>query len=313
MRVIEDVLATQEAFPDVVLTLGSFDGVHLGHRLILERVVSHAREINGTPAVLTIRPHPREFFSPDHAPNLLTNFKKKIALFDEAGIEAVFTLIFNASTAALQPEEFIEEIIVGRCAAKAMIVGHDCRFGKGAAGDFELLQRLGKQYGFTSERISALVLNGERVSSTLLRERIVEGDMEEAAALLGRHYSLSGTVVKGRGVGATIGFPTANVEPLHSAVPAQGVYIAEVRIEASLHPAAVNIGIAPTLKQEGLTVEAHLIDFSGDLVGQDVEIVFHRRIRPEKKFPSVEELVAQIGRDVETARVYLSRKSEETF
>jgi len=308
VRVIEDVLASTETFPKVVLTLGSFDGVHLGHRLILERVVTHAQKINGTPAVLTIRPHPREFFSPDHAPNLRPNCQKKCALFHEVGIETVFTLVFNKATAALEPKEFIEEIIVARCATKAMIVGHDCRFGKAAAGDFDLLRKLGEQYGFTAEQIPALILNGERVSSTLVRERIVQGDMEEAAALLGRRYSLSGTVVKGRGLGATIGFPTANVEPLHSAVPAQGVYIAEVAVGDSLHPAAVNIGIAPTLKHEGMTVEAHLIDFSGDLVGEHVEILFHHRIRPEKKFPTVDDLIAQIGHDVETARTYLSKR-----
>lgn len=304
MDVIHDIRAAATNFANVVLTVGSFDGIHLGHRLILDRVTAIAGRTGGTPAVLTMKPHPREFFSPQHAPNLLTGDAKKAELLRDAGISVLFILPFDRRTADTEPEDFVAHWLVGHCRAKTVVVGHDCRFGKGARGDIAMLRTLGDKYGYTIEEVPPLIIGAERVSSTLVRERVLEGDLAEVEKLLGRKYSITGMVVRGRGIGVTIGFPTANVKPHHSAVPAQGVYIAEALVDGTCHAAAVNIGIAPTIRNEDLTIEAHLLDFSGDLVGKDIEIVFHRRVRPEMKFRSREELQEQINRDVSSVRAH---------
>lgn len=304
MDVICDIRAESSDHPNVVLTVGSFDGIHRGHRLILDRVTAIARGISGTPAVLTMRPHPREFFAPENAPNLLTSDAKKEQLLAEAGIGALFVLPFDRRTADTEPEDFIARLLCERCRARTIVVGHDCRFGKGARGDVTMLRALGPAHGFTVEEVPPLIIGAERVSSTLVRERVLQGDLAAAENLLGRKYSLTGVVARGRGIGVTLGFPTANVKPDHSAVPAQGVYIAEALVDGGRHAAAVNIGIAPTIRQEDLTVEAHLLDFHQELVGKEIEIVFHRRIRPEKKFRSREELQEQIARDIESVRAY---------
>lgn len=304
MHIIDDVRNADDDFPHVVLTIGSFDGIHLGHQLILREVVAAARLARGTPAVLTMRPHPREFFSPEHAPNLLTSEKKKLQLLEQIGIKTVFILPFNAETSAIEAAAFVEGIVVGKCGAKAVVVGHDCRFGKGAQGNFGLLEREGRRLGFTAKEVPPLIINGERVSSTLIRERLLQGDLVGAEELLGRKYSITGVVVKGRGIGVKLGFPTANLKPHHSAVPAQGVYIAEALVEGRRVPAAVNIGIAPTIRHEDQTIEAHLLDFNENIRDREIEIIFHRRIRPEKKFPTYEALIDQIRQDVEDTRDY---------
>ena len=308
MKIYEDGLEETLSLDGVVLTLGSFDGIHLGHRLILDTVVEMARNLTGTPTVLTMRPHPREFFSPENAPNLLTTEARKFAILESTGIEAICVLEFNATTAAISAPEFVRAILHERCRAKAIVVGHDCRFGRGAEGDYTLLVRLGPEYGFTAEEVPPFVVDGARVSSTLIRERVLQGDLSGVERLLGRKYSIVGEVVSGRGLGQKFGFPTANVQPHHSAIPAQGVYIAEALVTGRSLPAAVNIGIAPTIRQEDLAIEAHILDFDEDLRGKEIEIVFHDRVRPEKKFASVEELVAQIGRDVQTVREHFDDK-----
>jgi len=307
MDIVPDIRAAASDYPGVVLTVGSFDGIHRGHKLILDRVTAIAREKNGTPAVLTMRPHPREFFTPDNAPNLLTSDAKKEQLLDAAGISVLFVLPFDRRTADMEPERFIDELLVRNCRVNTIVVGHDCRFGRGARGDVAMLRALGASRGFTVEEIPPLILGAERVSSTLVRERVLQGDLAGVESLLGRPYSLTGVVVRGRGIGVTLGFPTANVRPHHSAVPAQGVYVAEAIVDGVRRPAAVNIGIAPTIRQEDLTVEAHLIDFSGDLVGKEIEIVFLRRLRSEKKFRSREELQEQIARDIQSTRDFFRK------
>lgn len=310
MKIVDDVRAERAEFTKVVLTVGSFDGIHLGHRRILDAVVEAAKRLGGVPSVLTMRPHPRVFFAQDHAPNLLTSERKKLQLLEEAGIEAVFVLPFNAETADIEALDFIHRIVCGQCKAKALVVGHDCRFGKGAKGDFELLERVAPENGFTVEQVPPLVVGTERVSSTLIRERVLQGDLEHVQVLLGRKYSVMGEVVTGRGMGVKLGFPTANVKPHHSAVPAQGVYIAEVLVAGRKLPAAVNIGIAPTIRHEDVTIEAHVLDFSQEILGEEIEIVFHKRVRPEKKFGSHKELTDQIDRDVEAARAYFRSQTQ---
>jgi riboflavin kinase/FMN adenylyltransferase len=304
MNVVEEVRTSEAVFPHVVLTVGSFDGVHLGHRRILDELVRIARERQGTATVMTMRPHPREFFAPAHAPNLLTSDRRKLDLLDAAGVDVVYILPFDADVANLDAREYVRKIVHQRCHARALVVGHDFRFGKDAAGDFSLLNEMGAALGFGVIRIPPLMLEGERVSSTEIRERILEGDLDEAERLLGRKYSVVGEVVAGRGIGTTLGFPTANVLPHHTAVPAQGVYVAEALIRGRRYPAAVNVGIAPTIQHEDTTIEAFVLGFEGNIRGCEIEVVFHKRLRPEKKFASHEELTGAIAHDVETVKSY---------
>lgn len=306
MRIIEDVRCTDEVFPGLVLTIGSFDGVHVGHQTILKSVVDMARKLNGTPAVLTMHPHPREYFSPEHAPNLLTSLDKKFELLEEAGVEVVYVLPFDQSTSDMEATDFIDDILAKHCHAVAVIVGHDCRFGKGAKGDFELLNHMGAEFGFTVQQVPPILVEAERVSSTLIRERLLQGDLHGIEELLGRKYSLVGEVVKGRGKGIELGFPTANIKPDHNAVPLQGVYIAEAIIDGTPYPSAVNIGIAPTIRNEDVTIEAHVLDFTGELLGSQIEIRFHERLRSEKKFSSLDALMEQIKIDVQATRDYFA-------
>jgi riboflavin kinase / FMN adenylyltransferase len=307
MRVVDDIRSADTSdLNDVVLTVGSFDGIHVGHRAILDRVVERAREIGGTPAILTMRPHPREFFAPESAPNLLTGDGKQCSLLAEAGIEVLFVLPFDRTTADMPPERFVRNVLVDQCHARSVIVGHDCRFGKDARGDIRMLRSEGERHGFTVEEIPPLLVDAERVSSTLVRERVLQGDLDTVQRLLGRRYSITGRVQQGRGIGRQIGFPTANIKPYHNAIPAQGVYIAEAIVVGRRFPAAVNIGIAPTIRHEDITIEAHILDFDEELTGAEIEVVFHRRIRPEMKFRGRDELVKQITQDVEEVREYFN-------
>lgn len=306
MQIIENVHTTNETFPNVVLTVGSFDGIHQGHLHIIEQVVEQARAKNGTPALLTMRPHPREFFYPDNLPNLLTSYDKKMALLKDAGIEIVFIIPFNAETANIDPHTFVEEILHNRCQAQSLIVGHDCRFGKKAQGDFDLLESLATQFEYTVQEVAPVLIDGERVSSTLIRERILIGDLPTVETLLGRPYSISGKVTPGRGIGKTIGFPTANIHPYHTAIPAQGVYIAESILKGKHYPSAVNIGIAPTIRNEDFTIESHILNFSEQIHGHEIEVLFHKRLRSEQKFPNKEALIEQIKHDVKAARAFFA-------
>jgi riboflavin kinase/FMN adenylyltransferase len=299
MRVVENIL--EETLTDIspVVTIGSFDGIHLGHRRILDVLQEKTGHRGGSSVVVTMRPHPRVLFSPEYAANLLTPDEKKIALLREAGMDVVAFLPFTREVAEMPRQAFVEQVLVARCRAKCVVVGHDFRFGCDAAGDYEYLCAAGEQYGFSTVQVPPLHIDGERVSSTSIRERILHGDLDKVERYLGRPYSLCGKVGSGRGVGVQLGFPTANIHPLNSVIPPHGVYAAEVVIEgAERHCAAVNIGIAPTIRDEDITVEAFLLNFTGDLRNRDVEIVLHKRMRPERKFASREELMAAIAQDV---------------
>ena len=315
MIVIDDIRAC-DALPapldskPVCITVGSFDGVHRGHQRILEETRALANEMGGCTAVVTMRPHPRRFFSPDHAPNLLTTDAKKIELLADLGMDAVFFLPFDAETASLDREHFVDDILLDKCKARGIVVGHDFSFGKNALGNYGYLKELEDKHDIIVREVPAFLLNGLRVSSTLIRERILLGDLEQAEELLGRPYAIQGEVITGRGVGKKLGYPTANIRPHHSAVPAQGVYAAHAHYNGHRYLAAVNIGIAPTVRQEDLMIEAFLLDFEGDLVGREIELVFHRRLRPEKKFPSYEALTEQIDKDVATVRELLGNASK---
>lgn len=302
MRVVRNILETELAAPRVVLTAGSFDGVHLGHQSLLGHVTRAARDRSGTAAVLTFSPHPRRFFAPGHALNLLTTESQKFDHMERCGVDAVCVLPFTETAAQLEPLAFLTSIVKARCHAELLVVGHDFRFGRDARGDFALLRERAEDIGVEVEEAPPLYMEGERVSSTLIREMLLQGDVEKAGRLLGRPYAMAGRVCAGRGIGAELGFPTANLCPSDAVVPAQGVYAARARVDGAPFCAAVNIGIAPTIRNEETIVEAHLLDFRGDLAEQELELVFLERIRPEMRFASREELAARIASDVEQVR-----------
>ena len=309
MRIVENVLASDPGpGEDVALTIGSFDGVHLGHQSLLTRLGAEARRCGLGSAVMTLRPHPRQFFNPDNAPNILTSDAQKARLLEGLGVDTLFFLPFDATVANLDREVFLRDIVAGLCRAKRLVVGHDFRFGRGAAGTFEYLAETAPRFGVEVCQIEPLFAGGECVSSTIIRERILQGEVETVEAFLGRRYAIEGEVVRGRGIGRQLGFPTANVAPHNSAIPAHGVYAAEAVVDGTRWMAAVNIGIAPTVRQETVTVEAFLLDYSGDLVGKVIEVVFHRRMRPEKKYPSLDALIAAIAEDVAQVRAYFSTR-----
>lgn len=308
MKIIKDIRKTKIKDENVILTIGSFDGIHLGHIEIIKEVVHLANIERGTPSVMVLRPHPRTYFSPDIPLKILTSEEKQQILFAQHGVKITTILPFNHETANLLSEEFITKILLNFEQLHTVVVGHDFRFGKNAEGDFSLLRKYGKKYGFKVKQIPPLIIQGERVSSSLIRELVLDGEMEKIVDFLGRRYSLSGRVIKGRGIGQQLGFPTANISPFHSAVPPHGVYSAECILEDKrIFPSAVNIGIAPTIRQQDFAIEAHVIDFNEEILNQRIEIVFHKHIRPEKKFSSREELIQAIREDVEHIKQYFDK------
>lgn len=307
MHIVADVRNTEERFENVILTIGCFDGVHLGHQQILKTLVQEAAAIKGTPAVMTLEPHPRQFFSPQNAPNILTTTPIKYRLLKSCGVEVLYVLPFDAGTVALSPQQFLESIIVDRCHAVRIVVGHDFAFGDNAAGDYDFLTSAADAYGFKVLQVPPFIIGGQRVSSTLIRERVIQGEVDNLKEFLGRNFSLYGSITPGRGIGRSLGFPTANLDIGPGVVPAHGVYAAEAIVNGTSHPAAVNIGIAPTIRDEQPLVEAHLIDFSGTLGPAKMELVLHKRLRPEKKFASHHDLIKAIAADVQYVREYFKR------
>ncbi len=294
-----------------VLAIGNFDGVHLGHRALLERLAADARRLGLPAAVMTFEPHPRELFSPDQAPARLTSLREKLALLESCGIEEVFLLHFSRKLAGLTAEEFIERGLVRGLGVRHLIIGDDFRFGKGRAGDFAMLQAAGQQHGFGVEAMHTIEINGERVSSSAVRDVLGAGDLEHAARLLGRPYSISGRVIHGNKVGRKLGFPTANIQLKRKRVALTGVFAATVSgLDKRFLPGAASLGVRPTLGQ-GLrpVLEVHLFDFDREIYGSHVSVHFLHKLRDEAKYDSLEALTAQIARDVQATQNYFAGKN----
>lgn len=299
-----------------VLTIGNFDGVHCGHRALLDQLVSRAKALGLPPAVLTFEPHPREFFDPKNAPTRLATLREKLELLADAGVEIVLVARFNGAFAGLSADAFVEQVIVKALRAKYVMIGDDFRFGAKRAGGFHHLQQKGEEYGFRVEAMHSVLLDGERVSSSGVRAALVAGDMSEAAKLLGRPYAIDGRVVHGDKRGRQLGFPTANIRVKHNPLPLMGVFAVEVRCQANtvgncnvpgdfLHGVA-NLGIRPTVEGTRPLLEIHLFDFVGDLYGAHLNVRFVKKIRDEMKFSGLDALRAQIARDSAMARAHFN-------
>lgn len=290
--------------------LGNFDGVHLGHRAVLRRGVEVARERGARMVAATFDPHPRAVLWPGNEPKLLTTLELRREELKRQGADQVYAIHFDEALSRKSPEEFVRDVLIGELEAEAVVVGKNFRFGHRASGDFEDLRRLMREVGGEAYGVLLQGANGgAEITSTRIRELIATGDVGEAARLLGRPYLLRGEVVEGDRRGRQIGFPTANVLPdPRVVVPARGVYAGFVRFDGKDYAACTNVGVAPTFARAESRVEAHLLDFEGDLYSKAVDVGFARRIRAEKRFSGVEELREQISRDVEETRRFVSRK-----
>jgi riboflavin kinase/FMN adenylyltransferase len=302
MRIVRGL----ESFPPdagpSAVALGIFDGVHLGHRAILGAAVSQARQHGLAALACTFEPHPLEVLQPERAPVPLTTLADRLVLIAETGIDTTVVVAFTRAVAALEPEVFASDVLVRTLRARAVVVGFNHRFGRGARGDAELLRALGAELGFRTHVVAPLAVEGISVSSSEIRNALKSGDLPRAARLLGRPYSIQGEVVRGAGRGRTLGFPTANVKTDRPIPLPPGVYVCDAFAEPAHHQAVINVGVRPTFGETELAVEAHLLDFSGDLYGKGLRLTFLRRLRDERKFSDVEALRSQIAQDVAAAR-----------
>ena len=295
----------QQAQFATVLTIGNFDGVHLGHRAMLERLIAKARKAAMPAAVLTFEPHPREYFAPASAPARLTRLREKLELLAECGVDQVYVCRFNARLAGLTADEFVEQVLVRGLGVRHLLIGDDFRFGKGRSGDFAFLQQAGIAHRFAVEAMDTIEMDGERVSSSSIRAALASGNLTRAEHFLGRPFFMSGRVVHGDKIGRTLGYPTANVQHARARLPLSGIYAVTVDGLGKTVFGAASVGVRPTIA-EGLkpVLEVHLLDFDRSIYGEHVHVNFHHKLRDEAKFANLDALKAQIARDVEETRNY---------
>lgn len=288
----------------VVLAIGNFDGVHLGHAALVRQLVAASARLQLAPTVLTFEPHPREFFAPESAPARLTTLREKLELLADCGVSQTMICPFNGAFAALSADEFIEKVLVRGLQVKHLIIGDDFRFGRGRAGDFALLQAAGQRFGFTVEAMQSVTVDGERVSSSGVRRALASGDMAHAARLLGRPYIIDGQVSHGDKIGRQLGFATANIRIKHNPLPMAGVFAVEVSGLGEPLPGVANLGIRPTVGGTRPLLEVHLFDFDRDIYGAHISVRFVHKLRHEQRFPNFDALKAQIAADAAAARAF---------
>lgn len=303
---LEDV----EHVPNTVVTVGTFDGVHAGHRAIIDTVADKAKERNARSVLVTFDPHPRNIINPgDAGIKLLTTLQERSEILEELGIDTMVVIPFDRDFSLLSSEEFVRDIIHEKIGVSEFVIGYDHQFGRNREGTIETIERLGKELGFDAYVVSKREVGAKTVSSTAIRNAISdEGNVEQAAEFLQRPYRLNGTVVHGDKRGKEIGFPTANIKPEHSnkIIPKDGVYAVKVRINGDWFDGMMNIGTRPTFDGKLRTLEVNLFNFDQNIYGKEVQVRFFKRIRDEKKFDGVDELVAQLKQDEQEAKELLS-------
>ncbi|NOY69533.1 MAG: bifunctional riboflavin kinase/FAD synthetase [Deltaproteobacteria bacterium] len=314
MKLITSMDEIKEPFLNAVVTIGNFDGVHLGHREIFNAVIQKAGAINGTSVAITFEPHPMKVLKKTSPPPLITLFEQKSELIKSTGIDVLVRIPFSKSFAAVTAHEFVCGILLAKIGMKAIVVGKDYTFGKNRKGNIDFLKSYGNKYGFEII-VTDWIFNGkrpeDRVSSTRIRKSVQDGDVTEAEKMLGRPYQLRGAVTPGRNRGGRIlGCPTANIKLTDELCPKTGVYAVTVEVNAAsegkIYDGVANIGYSPTFEDHLFTVEVHILGFSGDLYDRPIRVNFHERIRSEKRFSSIEELSAQIKQDIRIAERILA-------
>ena len=310
MHVIRDPLRSAELPRGGVLTIGNFDGVHLGHRRILETVAKRAREVSLSSTAITFEPHPLAVLRPDHAPRRIQTLRQKEEAIEALGIETLLVIPFTRDFSLTEPEDFVREFLAERLSASELYLGQHFAFGRGKRGDLALLKRMGPECGFTASGVEEVFYAGEPISSTRIRNALERGEIAPANAMLGREYELDGIVSKGVKVGHKIGYPTINLAPENDFHPAEGVYVTRIAIPSfgARLGGVTNIGRRPTLYEESeAVIETYVFDFAANVYGVKVRLFFLERLREERKVASLEALTAQIARDIEAARAYLAR------
>ena len=291
------------------VTIGNFDGLHLGHQAMLARLQDVARTRGLPSCVLSFEPHPREFFAPEQAPARLSSLREKAECLQRLGIDRLHVFRFDRAFSALSAEAFIEQVLGRKLQARYVLVGDDFRYGAKRAGDFALLKKAGETLGFDAEFLPTVEVAGERASSTAVRQALAAGELEHAARLLGRPYSISGRVVHGDKLGRDIGYPTANIQLKHNRPPLMGIFAVELAgLNGAPLPGVASLGRRPTVKSADAVpvLEVHLFDFNADIYGRRVQVDFLHKLRDEARYPDLDSLVAQIGRDVDNAKQFLA-------
>ncbi|MEO8441045.1 MAG: bifunctional riboflavin kinase/FAD synthetase [Betaproteobacteria bacterium] len=309
MRVFRTLPAV--ASDPVALTIGNFDGVHLGHQAMLAHLTDAARQLGVPPCVMTFEPHPREFFAPDQAPTRLTSLREKLELLERFGVDRVYVRRFDFEFAKTMPEDFIERILRRGLDARWILVGDDFRFGARRAGDFAMLKQAAGGGAFDVHAMSSVMTDGVRISSTAVRAALAAGDMRRAQHLLGRPYSISGRVVRGDQIGRKLGFPTANVLMKHNRPALSGIFAVDVHgLGADPLRGAASLGVRPTITNiPQPCLEVHLLDFSRDIYGAHLQVDFLHKLRDEEKYADVETLKRAIGNDVANTRDYFAAQA----
>ncbi len=305
MKIIHNLEELTSPIDNAVVTIGNFDGIHLGHREIFRRVVRRSREVGGTSVVYTFVPHPLKVVAPEHAPALINTYPEKEKLIEASCIDVLICAPFTRELAELPAHRFVREILVEKIGLSHLVVGYDYLFGKDRSGDIQLLRRMGEYLGFTVEVLEPIATHGQVYSSTRVREMIRQGQVRDVVEVLGRHYTFEGKVVHGFGRGAKLGFPTANLKTDKELMPCPGVYAVKVKRGDVLHDGVLNLGRNPTFCAAGSFIEVHLLDFEADLYGESLRIYFVERLRDEKCFDGPEALRAAIAEDIHRARILL--------
>ena len=301
---IAKIFAAETDVHGSVISVGNFDGLHIGHQKIIRAVVDGARKEKAIAAVITFDPHPLKVLRPQAAPPLIMTIEQRIAGFAECGLDAALVMHFDRALADLSAEEFVRSVLVETVRAKRILVGANFRFGYQQVGDVDLLTRLGKEHGFAVEIMAAAEVDGEPVSSTEIRRAVAEGRVNEASELLGHPFALTGSIQTGAGRGSKIVFPTLNLAAEQELLPAQGVYATECVVGETTYRSVTNVGVRPTFDGHGLSIESHIFDFSQTVTSGRLEVRFWKRLREERKFDGADALKAQVALDILAARQF---------
>lgn len=311
MEIIRGLHNLQPEHRGNVVTIGNFDGVHLGHQAIIEQLKKQAKEYQVPATLMTFQPNPQEFFAGDKAPAKLSCFHDKMQLLKSYGVDRVICIPFNQKLADLSANDFIDKILIHGLHAKHLVIGDDFQFGKNRQGDFHLLKEAGKRWDYDVENTPTYLIDNLRVSSTRIRQFLAEGNLKKTRELLGRPYHISGKVGHGDKRGRTIGFPTANIRLKQQIAPTNGVYAVKITGLTETQYGVANLGIRPTVDGNSYLLEIHLFDFDQDIYGKRINIHFEHYIRPEQKFNDLDALVTQIKQDTETAKTLLNAKDND--
>jgi len=307
MEVITGIETIPRNLKNPAVTIGNFDGVHRGHQALFQRVKHWAGELKGESVVITFNPHPLEVLFPAKALSFITTHKQKLDLIASCGMDATIVIPFSREFSHISARDFVVDILVGKLGIKAIVVGYDYRFGHSREGDIDFLRQMGAEHGFSVDTVGGVKMNDTVVSSTVIRQKILQGNIREANEFLGRPFEVSGTVVTGKKRGAGLGFPTANIWMPHQAAPRTGVYVVEAVVEGKTYGGAANLGYNPTFGDCDFCLEVHLFDFSQNIYGKTITVRFLDRLRDERRFSGPDELIAQIGKDVSEAKKTLAR------